>query len=105
MKSVAVCTREHVLNNIPVLLQEAEQLIKAKNILAARNILNEIMRYDSQNVVCLTDLSVCDILEGKSNDAVKKLNVALSIDPGNKIVLENIDYLRTLLKKPESVVR
>ena len=105
VKSVAVCTREHVLNNIPVLLQEAEQLIKAKNILAARNILNEIMRYDSQNVVCLTDLSVCDILEGKSNDAVKKLNVALSIDPGNKIVLENIDYLRTLLKKPESVVR
>jgi hypothetical protein len=99
------CVKGPVLNNITGLIQEAEKLIQAKSYLTARIILHEVLRHDCRNVLSLIDLSVCDILEGKNTDAIKKLNIALSIDPDNKIVLKNLDYLRSLPGKTELLVR
>jgi hypothetical protein len=86
--------RDSVLNNITGLIQEAEKLIQAKSYLTARIILHEVLRHDSGNILSLIDLSVCDIMEGKSHDATTKLNMVLRLNPGNKTALANLDYIR-----------
>jgi radical SAM protein with 4Fe4S-binding SPASM domain len=91
--SVVAIERQETMNDRNGLLQETERLIQAKDITQARAILHGILQRDSQDVLCLIDLSVCDMLEGKNTDALKKLNVVLSIEPNNKIAKANLQHI------------
>ena len=91
--AVVAIERQKNMDDRNALIQEAERLIRAKDITKARGILNGILNLDSQNIATLIDLSVCDILEGKSTDAIKKLNIVLSIDPNNKVAKDNLQYV------------
>ena len=91
--TVVAIERQDAMNDRNALIQEAERLIRAKDITKARGILNGILKLDSQDIVSLIDLSVCDILEGKNADAIKKLNIVLSIDPDNKVAKDNLQYV------------
>jgi tetratricopeptide (TPR) repeat protein len=92
-RDAVVVERQDIMNDRNALIQEAERLIRAKDIAKARGILDGILKLDSQNIVSHIDLSVCDILEGKNDDAIKKLNIALSIDPDNKVAKDNLQYV------------
>jgi hypothetical protein len=92
-KADTVCIKERVLNNITNLIQEAEKLIQAKSYLTARIVLHEVLRHDSHNILSLIDLSVCDILEEKNQDATTKLQMVLRLDPGNRTAVENLRYI------------
>jgi radical SAM superfamily enzyme YgiQ (UPF0313 family) len=90
---VVAVEKQDTMNDVSAIINEAERLIRAKDITKARGILNGILNHDSRNIVGLIDLSVCDILEGKNADAIKKLNIVLSIDPDNKVAKDNLQYI------------
>lgn len=77
----ALPASQEILSGMTVLLEEAELLIRARSILAARIILGEILRLDAGNIRCLVDLSVCDAIENKHDDAKYRLERIFKLDP------------------------
>ena len=78
-------------------IERAEQFIEEKAYDQAESILNKVISSFPFNIDALIDLSVVYIMQGKTEEALKKLRTVLEIDPDNKIANENLKILEGIL--------
>jgi len=74
-------------------IKKAEELIGADHLDDAKEILETILLAEPNNIDSLIDLAVIEIIKNNFEDAKKKLNIVLNLDPGNPIATENLIYL------------
>jgi len=72
----------------------AEEGIYKNDVTFARRVLVKILSIDPLHVDTLNNLSVCDIMEEKIDDALKKIAIILQIDPDNETATANYKYLQ-----------
>jgi len=81
------------------LIRQSEELIGSENLVEAEKILLEIVSLIPSNVDALNNLSVIYILTGNYKAAVSKLERVFSIEPGNEVAADNLNYLNSILNQ------
>lgn len=76
------------------LLLSAEECINNNDIAQARKFLVKIILRDPFHLDALNDLSVCDIMEQKIDNALEKISTVLEIDSNNETATTNFNYIK-----------
>jgi glycosyltransferase involved in cell wall biosynthesis len=82
------------------LLSFAEAHINVEAIGEARKTLYKILVKDPLHIDALNDLSVCDIIEQKTDIALEKISKVLEIDPENETALTNFNFIKGRVSSP-----
>lgn len=77
---------------------ESENLIALEKYSEAKNLLEGVLKNDSENIDALNNLSVVEISLGNYQSAEELIREILSIEPQNEIALNNFDYLNNLFQ-------
>lgn len=83
-----------VRDDIGDLPSVVEVSIYNNDVTLARKILFRILMMDPLHLDTLNNLSVCDIMEERIDDALKKIAMVLEIDPDNETANANFRYLQ-----------
>ena len=81
-------------DEIADLLASAEESITNDDTALARKALFKILMKDPLHLDALNGLSVCDIMEQKTDRAMEKISTVLNIDAHNETATANFQYLK-----------
>lgn len=82
-----------------ILIYKSEAAIEKNNLSLAKNLLNTVLKLDSNNLDALNNLAVVKTMEDQYAEAVNMLKKVISIDPGNEVAIENLLILKGLLEE------
>ena len=74
-----------------------EESIQSNHLANARELLDNILVNDPSNLDALNNLAVIEILKNNFHSGIEYLKKVISLNPNNKIALENIRYLNNRL--------
>ena len=97
-------TNSSNLDNEQILLVLAENALEQGKYDFTEKVLKALVKSDENNINILIDLGVLHVLKNELYDSEKYFQKVLELDPGNKLVLENLSYLYEIcLTEPQEL--
>lgn len=91
------------INKTNLDLHYVEKLIVDNNLLRAKETILVLLENNIDNIDLLNNLSVVYILENNFQEAVKILTKILGLDINNKVALENLQYVDSILNENNEI--